>query len=147
MRTPRVRKPGRYLMVAAVSALLPLTAAQAEDIDSTTPTYSGEDRRPFHDQTPGAQGPVRSDTQMQQQEMQQQDPYDSRMRGAEGPTRSEQLEAQGYTGERMSDRGMAGCPQGSSERFAPNAYYGEANPFLSGSPDAKASFFGRGRWC
>lgn len=157
-------KSGRCLMVAAVSALLPLTAAQADDrdyrsydqgtsgaqgpmrsdIDSATPTYSGEDRRQFQDETPGAQGPVRSDSTLHEDSMQsqQQDPYDRSMRGAEGPTRSE-MEAQGYTGDRMA----ADCPKGTSEQFAPNAYYGEANPLISGSSDAKASFFGRGRWC
>lgn len=152
---------GRYLMVAAVSALLPLTAVHADDrdyrsydqgtsgaqgpmrsdIESSTPTYSGEDRRQFQDQTPGAQGPVRSEDSMQMQS-QQRDPYDHNMRGAEGPMRSE-LEAQGYAGDRMA----ADCPKGTSETFAPNAYYGEANPLISGSSDAKASFYGRGRWC
>jgi len=167
---------GRCLMVAAVSALLPLTVAQADDrgdyrsydqgtsgaqgpmrsdIDSSTPTYSGEDRRQFQDQTPGSQGPVRSETpgwtgdstmhddstRMQMQR----DEYERGMRGAEGPTRSE-LEAQGYTGDRMSDRSMsANCPSSTSEKFAPNAYYGESNPFYS--EQGKASFYGRGRWC
>lgn len=145
MNKPPLMKSGRYLMVAALSALLPLTAVQA-DMDSATPTYSGEDRRQFRDETPGAQGPVRSDSTLQEDstlQSQQQDQYGRSMRGAEGPTRSE-LEAQGYTG----DRSMAAdCPKSTSETFAPNAYYGESNPFISGSPDAKASFFGQGRWC
>ncbi len=167
-----MKKPpltGRCLMVAAVSALLPLTAAQADDrdyrsydhgtsgaqgpmrsdIDSSTPTYSGEDRRQFQDQTPGSQGPVRSDSTLHEDStpmQSQQDSYDRSLRGAEGPTRSE-LEAQGYTGDRMSDRSMGACAKGASEQLAPNAYYGESNPLISGSADAKASFFGQGRWC
>lgn len=135
----------RCLMVAAVSALLPLTAAQADD----------RDYRSYDQGTSGAQGPMRSDSPTWSSEstqhedsmrmQSQQDAYDRGMRGAEGPTRSE-LEAQGYTGD-MSDRSMAACQNTSSEKFAPNAYYGESNPLISGSPDAKASFFGRGRWC
>lgn len=167
MNKPSLMKSGRCLMVAAVSALLPLTAAQAEDrdyrsydqgtsgaqgpmrsdIDSATPTYSGEDRRQFQEETPGSQGPVRSDSTLHEDStpMQtQRDAYDPAMRGAEGPMRSE-LEAQGYTGDRMQSQNMTACPTGSSEKFAPNAYYGESNPLYS--TESRASFFGRGRWC
>lgn len=172
MKKPSLMKSGRCMVAVALSALLPVTAAVADerdpyrsyqdqgtsgaqgpvrsDIDSATPTYSGEDRRQFQDQTPGAQGPVRSDTETMHQDstpMQtQRDPYDSSLRGAEGPTRSD-LEAQGYTGDRMSSRDMSACPaaSSSSEKFAPNAYYGESNPFYSAA--GTASFLGRGRWC
>lgn len=172
MKKTPVTKSGRRMVVVALSALLPVTAVLADDrdpyrpyhdqgtsgaqgpmrsdIDSATPTYSGEDRRQFQDETPGAQGPVRSDADTMERDstpMQtQRDPYDSSLRGAEGPTRSD-LEAQGYTGDRMSSRDMAACPSASStsEKFAPNAYYGESNPFYSA--DGKASFFGKGRWC
>lgn len=165
MNKPSLMKSGRYLMVAAVSALVPLTAAQADDrdyrsydqgtsgaqgpmrsdIDSATPTYSGEDRRQFQEQTPGSQGPVRSDSTLHEDStpMQtQRDPYDPAMRGAEGPMRSDLEPQQGYVGEQGT---MAACPGNASDKFAPNAYYGESNPLYSA--ESRASFFGRGRWC
>lgn len=134
MKKPSLMKSGRCMVVVALSALLPVTAALAE-----TPTYSGE--RQFQEETPGAQGPVRSDVEGSQ--MQQDSTPMQTQRGAEGPTRSE-LEAQGYTGDKTS-RDTSACPAGGSEKFAPNAYYGESNPFYSA--EGKASFLGKGRWC
>lgn len=185
MRKPLTIKSGRSMVFVALAALFPVAAVQADaidspdayrssptmdqgrdqsgaqgpvrsDLDSSTPTYSGEDRRPFQSETPGAEGPVRSDVDRMQRESTMQDstrlpgdpyaaPTDSQMRGAEGPTRSE-LEAQGYAGDRMSQE-RAACPikNSTSEKFAPNAYYGESNPFYSA--EGKASFLGQGRWC
>lgn len=161
-------KSGRYLMVAAVSALLPLTAVQADDrdyrsydqgtsgaqgpmrsdTDSSTPTYSGEDRRQFQDETPGAQGPVRSDSTLHEDstsmQSQQQDPYDRSMRGAEGPTRSDmEAEKQGFVGDPMTGEAWARCSI--NDISAPNAYYGEQSAISS--PQGRATLFGRGRWC
>lgn len=144
MNKPPLMKSGRYLMVAALSALLPLTAVQA-DMNSATPTYSGEDRRQFQDETPGAQGPVRSDSTLHEDStpMQtQRDAYDPAMRGAEGSIRSDVEPQQGYVGDQ---RTMTACPANTSEKFAPNAYYGEGNPLYSA--DGMASLQGRGRWC
>lgn len=116
------------------------------DIDSATPTYSGEDRRQYQSETPGAQGPVRSDMEgsqtygsegsLNRQDMQQQH---DRMHGAEGPMRSE--------GQSMVDRQRSSlaCSNTGSEYTSPNAYYGESNPFYS--EQGKAAFFGRGQYC
>lgn len=158
------------MLIAALSALVPLAAAQAaddpyegsiqqqqqyqdqqlrgsqgpmrSDIDAATPTYSGEDRRQFQSETPGAQGPLRSETESQSygSDSALQREHDQ-MRGAEGPTRSE-MESSAYRDDRTM-RSM--CPAASSDKTAPNAYYGESNPFYS--EQTRQAFLGKGRWC
>lgn len=166
-------KSGRFV-IAALAALVPLAAAQADDraprayegtsgqqyqdqqwrgsqgpirsdLDSTTPTYSGEARRQFQGETPGAEGPVRSETGSSQTYGSEQslprDQYHEEMRGAEGPTRYE-MDAAAARDSRM----MRACPAVSaSEKTAPNAYYGEGNPFYS--EQGRAAFLGKGQWC
>lgn len=157
------------MLVAALSALVPLAAAQAaddpyegsipqqyqeqrgsqgpmrSDVDAATPTYSGEDRRQFQSETPGAQGPVRSETESQGYRGESALPRDQyhhdQMRGAEGPTRSE-MESSAYRDSRAMTRM---CPLGSSDKTAPNAYYGESNPFYS--EQTRQAFLGKGTWC
>jgi hypothetical protein len=165
-------KSGR-LIIAALTALVPLAAAQADDrdprsyegtsqqyqdqqlrgsqgpirsdVDSATPTYSGEDRRQFQSETPGAEGPVRSETESSQtygsERSLPRDQYHEEMRGAEGPTRSE-MDASAARDSRMM---MKDCPASSSEKTAPNAYYGESNPFYS--EQGRNAFLGKGQWC
>ena len=163
------------IVIAALTALVPLAAAQAaddrdprsyegtsqqqqyqdqqlrgsqgpirSDVDSATPTYSGEDRRQFQSETPGAEGPVRSETESSQtygsERSLPRDQYHEEMRGAEGPMRSE-MDANAYRDSRM----MRACPAGSSDKTAPNAYYGESNPFYS--EQGRAAFLGKGQWC
>lgn len=153
------------MLIAALSALVPLAAAQAaddpyegsiqqqqqyqdqqlrgsqgpmrSDMDAATPTYSGE--RQFQ----GAEGPVRSETESQygSESSLPRDQYHDQMRGAEGPTRSE-MESSAY----RDDRTMSSmCPPSSSDKTAPNAYYGESNPFYS--EQTRQAFLGKGRWC
>lgn len=116
------------------------------DIDSATPTYSGEDRRQYQSETPGAQGPVRSDMEgsqtygsegsLDRQDMQQQH---DRMRGAEGPMRSEMRQ------DMMDRQRAADCLASGPVYTSPNAFYGESNPFYS--EEGKAAFLGRGQYC
>jgi hypothetical protein len=111
------------------------------DIDAATPTYSGEDRRQFQSETPGAEGPVRSETESQtygSESSLPRDQFHDQMRGAEGPTRSE-MDAY------RDGRAMSMCPNSPAEKTAPNAYYGESNPFYS--EQSRQAFLGKGRWC
>lgn len=120
MNKPPLMKSGRNMIAIALSALLPLTIAQAEE--ETMYPQSGE---------------------LEQERMQSQTaPYDSHMRGAEGPARSE-LQTQGYTGERLDAQTFPPCAP--NEKSAPNAYYGEESAISS--PQGRATLFGRGRWC
>lgn len=154
MKKPSLMKSGRSMLVV-LSALLPLAAAQADDRDpyQGSPTYSGEERRQWQSETPGAQGPVRSDIESSQSgDLRHEDstPYNvqkqqqQEMQGAKGPMRDEgDAQKQGYTGDQMN-RSTA-CPSTTSEKFAPNAYYGESNPLYSA--ESMASFLGRGKDC
>lgn len=138
-------KSGR-MVVVALAALVPLAVAAQAYNDSATPTYSGEERRQYQSETPGARGPVRSDMEgsqtygsegsLDKQGAQQQQ---EEMRGAKGPMRSE-------TRQDMTDRQRAaGCLASGPVYTSPNAFYGESNPFYS--EEGKAAFLGRGQYC
>lgn len=173
MNKPPLMKSGRNMIAIALSALLPLTIAQAEeetmyprsgeqfqhqgasgaegplrsdsDIDATTPTYSGEDRRQFQSETPGAEGPVRSDVEstMEQERMRSQTDPYDSHMRGAEGPARSELQTQGYTGERLDAQAFPPCAP--NEKSAPNAYYGEDSAISS--PQGRATLFGQGRWC